>query len=317
MREYGSKLTGDVEGFLRKRLVSCLDRLPLQEVSPPKLEDLLQSQSEELSAKSLNELRGAVHTIFKRATQRGLWHGPNPAAAVERRKVARKLFDTLRAEEVPLLLASLSSTWRPLFAAAIWTGMRKGELLGLKKTDVDLVQGTIAVRRSYDHESTKGNHADLVPIAAQLRPYLAEAMLGSRSQYVFAAEDGSLRSRDTKLQSVLRCALARAGLVMGYRQVCRRKGCGHLEETRDRSARHCPKCRMKLWPKAIQRPLRFHDLRGTTAALLARSGVGLVVAQRILRHSDPRLTANIYSRVDLADLQAGIDRLGIPPAAQG
>jgi hypothetical protein len=34
----------------------------------------------------------------------------------------------------------------------------------------------------------------------------------------------------------------------------------------------------ELWPKAIPRPLRFHDLRGTTATLLARSGVGLVVA---------------------------------------
>ena len=56
----------------------------------------------------------------------------------------------------------------------------------------------------------------------------------------------------------------------------------------------------------------FHDLRGTTATLLARSGVGLVIAQRILRHSDPRLTANIYSRVDMADLQSGIDRMGIP-----
>jgi integrase len=54
---------------------------------------------------------------------------------------------------------------------------------------------------------------------------------------------------------------------------------------------------MKLWPKAIPRPMRFHDRRGTTATLLARSGVGLVLAQRILRHSD---------------LQAGIDRIGIP-----
>jgi hypothetical protein len=170
---------------------------------------------------------------------------------------------------------------------------------------VDLVQGTIAVRRSYDHESTKGNHADLIPIAAQLRPYLAEAMLASRSQYVYPADDGSMRRGDTKLQSVLRRALARAGMVLGYRQVCRRKGCGHLEETPDRALRCCPRCRMKLWPKAIQRSLRFHDLRGTTATLLARSGVGLVIAQRILRHSDPRLTANIYSRVDLADLQAG------------
>jgi integrase len=61
--------------------------------------------------------------------------------------------------------------------------------------------------------------------------------------------------------------------------------------------------------------MRFYDLRGTTATLLARSGVGLVVAQRLLRHSDPRLTANIYSRVDLADLQAGVDRMGNPGAA--
>ena len=68
---------------------------------------------------------------------------------------------------------------------------------------------------------------------------------------------------------------------------------------------------MKLLARGIPRRLRFHDLRPTTATLLARAGVSLVIAQRILRHSDPRLTANIYSRVDLADLQAGIDRLGI------
>jgi len=127
--------------------------------------------------------------------------------------------------------------------------------------------------------------------------------------------DFTIASRSFHL--VLARALNRAGLVAGYSHVCRRKGCGHREETKDRDLRRCSKCNMKLWPKAIPRPMRFHDLRGTTATLLARSGVGLVVAQRILRHCDPRLTANIYSRVDLADLQAGIDRLGIPPAAEG
>jgi len=69
---------------------------------------------------------------------------------------------------------------------------------------------------------------------------------------------------------------------------------------------------MLLYARAIPRPLRFHDLRGTTATLLARAGVSLVVAQRMLRHTDPRLTANIYSRVDIGDLRAGINRLGIP-----
>ena len=193
--------------------------------------------------------------------------------------------------------------------------MRKGELLGLQKADVDMVQGTIAVRRSYDHASTKGGHADRIPLATPLRPYLAGAMLASRSEYVFPAEDGSMRTRDAKLQMVLVRALGRAGLVLGYRHLCRRKGCGHSEQTKDNAQRLCPKCRMKLWPQAIPRPMRFHDLRGTTATLLARAGVPLVVAQRILRHSDPRLTANIYTRVDLSDLQAGIDKMGIPSAA--
>jgi len=52
-------------------------------------------------------------------------------------------------------------------------------------------------------------------------------------------------------------------------------------------------------------------LRGTTATLLARAGASLVVAQRILRHSDPRLTANVYSRVDPGDLRDGINKIGI------
>ncbi len=69
---------------------------------------------------------------------------------------------------------------------------------------------------------------------------------------------------------------------------------------------------MKLWPRPVHRPIRFHDLRATTATLLARAGAPLVVAQRILRHSDPRLTANVYSRVDLGDLREGLNRIEIP-----
>jgi len=314
MKDYGSKLRGQFGGFIRKRLVRKLEKLPIQEITSARIEGVLQSQSGDLSPKSLNELRGFISTIFRRAAERGLWHSVNPAIAVRRRKVDRKLFDTLRAEEVPLLLKHLSDQWRPLFATAIYTGMRKGELLGLQKSDVDMIEGTIAVRRSYDHTTTKGGHADRIPLATPLRPYLAGAMLAARSEHVFPSEDGTMRSRETKLRLVLQRALGRAGLVLGYRHCCRRKGCGHSEQSRDRAERICPNCKMKLWPKAIPRPMRFHDLRGTTATLLARAGVPLVVAQRILRHSDPRLTANIYTRVDLSDLQAGIDKMGIPSA---
>src|SRR5882672_2929713 len=130
----------------------------------------------DLSPKSINGLRGNIHTIFARAIERGLWHGLNLAKAVKRRKVARKVFDTLRADEVPALLAALTPQWRPLFACAVYTGLRKGELLGLRKSDVDLEEGTITVRRSYDYDTTKGGHADVLPIAAALQPFVEEAI---------------------------------------------------------------------------------------------------------------------------------------------
>ncbi len=260
-------------------------------VTTARIEEFLQERAGALSPKSLNTLRGALHTIFGKAIKRGLWSGTNPAAAVERRKVPRRVFETLRAEEVTPLLESLAPEWQPLFAAAIWTGMRKGELLGLLKSDVVLADRSITVQRSYDSDTTKGGRADVIPIAEPLVPYLKAAMATSPSKYVFPAADGSMRSDETDLQQILRRALGRAGIVLGYDFVCRRRGCGLREQHKGLSERRCPKCSMRLWPKALPRPLRFHDLRGTTATLLARAGAPLVVAQRILRHSDPRLTA--------------------------
>src|SRR6266852_5100340 len=84
-----------------------------------------------------------------------------PVSAVERRKVPRRVYVTLREEELPRVLAEVPSTWRDLFTVAIWTGMRKGELLGLRKADLDLEGRTILVARSYDRATTKGGHADV------------------------------------------------------------------------------------------------------------------------------------------------------------
>jgi len=310
--EYGSRHRGDMGSFLRRHLLLGLGKLAAVSVTSARIEEFLQARADVLSPKSLNTLRGALHTIFAKAMKRGRWVGLNPAAAVERRKVPRKLFETLRAEEVPPSLAALAPEWRPLFATAIWTGMGKGELLGLLKTDVDIAARSIAVRRSYDSETTKGGHADVIPIAEPLVRYLETAVAASESEYVFPAADGSMRSEETDLQQILRRALGRAGIVRGYDFICRRKSCGHREHDKALAERRCPKCTMRLWPKALPRPLRFHDLRGTTATLLARAGAPLVVAQRILRHSDPRITANVYSRVDLGDLRDGINRIVMP-----
>jgi integrase len=52
--------------------------------------------------------------------------------------------------------------------------------------------------------------------------------------------------------------------------------------------------------KAELPELKFHDLRKTFASLLAQRGVSSAVTQKLLEHSTPQLTNDIYTNVDPA-----------------
>jgi len=97
---------------------------------------------------------------------------------------------------VPRLLTALDARWRPIFATAIYTGLRRGELLALRKADVDLDAGTIAVCRSHGNATTKGGHADLLPIAEELRPYLRAALDSSPSEICLSASRWTTPARE-------------------------------------------------------------------------------------------------------------------------
>ena len=56
----------------------------------------------------------------------------------------------------------------------------------------------------------------------------------------------------------------------------------------------------------------FHSLRGQFITQLGRSGVSLVEAQKLARHSDPKLTANHYTHLSLHDLTSAVSRLAAP-----
>ena len=103
--------------------------------------------------------------------------------------------------------------------------------------------------------------------------------------------------------------MGRAGIVIGYFHKCRRKGCGYEVKENHALTGRCPKCNMQLWAKPIPRHVRFHDLRHTTGTLLLKAGVPFATVQRMLRHTDPRLTTEIYGHLDVGDLRAGINKL--------
>jgi integrase len=251
---------------------------------------------------------------MRATTSSAAFLGPNPASEVARRKVVKRLPDFLHAEEVPRVLNALSDRWRPLFATAIFIGMRRGELPGLRKSDVDLSAGLINIARSHAHGTTKGKRAEAIPIARELVPYLQQALKRSPCELVFPNQQGGMMRPDVALEGVLRRALGRAGIVQGYTHVCRKKGCGYSQRAGDAVQRRCPEHDHLLWPKAVVRPLRFHDLRHTTASLLMMAGANPAAVQRILRHRDPRITMQVYGHLTPGYLQAEVDRLqfGLP-----
>src|SRR5256885_8101376 len=243
----GKTWAGREEDRFRLYFESCdLIRLPVVTLTSGRLELFLQHWSQKgLAPASVNKLRAMVRTAFNRARRADLVHGQNPASDTKPRKVPKRAPAFLEPHEVPRLLAELSCEDRPLVATALYAGLRKGELFGLQKRDVDLKRRLLTVRRSYGNETNKSAREEAVPIAAALVPYLEEALDGSEGALLFPRPDGSMRTEADKLGKRLRAALGRAGIVDGYLHVCRRckrNGTPHEEKHLDCDRRQCPTC---------------------------------------------------------------------------
>jgi len=60
------------------------------------------------------------------------------------------------------------------------------------------------------------------------------------------------------------------------------------------------------------RVFHFHALRGQFITSLGRAGVPLGTAQKLARHKDPKLTANVYTHLGHVDLVAAVENLPLP-----
>jgi integrase len=158
-------------GTIRKHIIgSPLGGRRLADVNPGHVEAFLEEKADDLAPESLNHLRGYLGRAFNMARRARRFLGPSPVSDVPKRKIPRRLPDYLKPDEAVAVLEKLAPHWQCLFATALYTGMRKGELLGLRKENVDLRARLITVQRSHDRDTTKGGHAEAVPIATKLLP---------------------------------------------------------------------------------------------------------------------------------------------------
>jgi len=270
---------------------------------------LVEKERAGLAPQTVNHVRAFLVRAFNRARKADKWLGGNAAEETDTRRVPERIVEILTPDEVLPFFAALAPEQRPVFAAAILTGLRKGELCGLRKDDLDLARRLLYVRRSYDRPFPKSKKQRVVRVPDELVPFLAHAVAAFGGPWLFPDDDGAMRTRTWQPEDILRRALKRAGIVTGYRHKCRRKGCGHEEAHPDAGPRACPRCGFKLWPKGLVRAIRFHDLRHTYASVLLMLGANLVSVQKLLGHSDPKITERRYGHLLPEFMSAEVNRL--------
>jgi integrase len=290
----------DVNATVNKHLRPAFDDIELGSLTPAMVERFLDDKLSQLKPQTVNHLRAYLKRAIDRARLEGNWLGGN---AVERTRTKQVLFDAhdhLRLQEIDPLLRALDEEHRPFFAVAIFQGLRLGELVALRRSDVDLASTppVLTVRRSHGRGTTKSGKARSIPITRPARPWLEAALARSPSDLVFPDASGAQRRRGWRPGQILKRALRKAELVTGWDHKCRKRGCGHVERAPDKVQRRCPHDGRKLWPSAIARPIRFHDLRHTCATLLSQKGAPVLAVARFLGHQDVRTTLERYTHTD-------------------
>jgi integrase len=205
----------------------------------------------------------------------------------------------LTAPEVSSLLAwsaKHTPSDLPLYATAVYTGMRQGELLRLRWTDVDLDGGRILIRES------KSGRSRSVPVSPALKVYLEKWRRWPEHTddgLVFGEPDGRQRVPLTVRRRLERACGGKVAKSIGRRPRKRAPTVPQLPEWEAKGAG--------------VRKVRFHDLRHTAASLLVSSGVDLLTVARILGHAGVAMTAR-YSHLGADQLSAAVGKVKLPRA---
>jgi integrase len=183
-----------------------------------------------------------------------------------------KMVRALSHKEIVALGAVMKADYPKLYLPAmisLHTGMRRGEVWGLKHEDIDILNDTITIQRSYSGP-TKSGKPRVIPISFALEKILLAFQCGSSYNRV-----GAKRTENI-LPTIFdpNPALRRAGEQVGLREPSK---------------------------------LTFHVLRHTFATLALESGVSPRLVSKALGHAQVSTTLDLYwastgERIDLGFL---------------
>jgi integrase len=256
-----------------------------------------------LGKRSLQHIKCLISGIFKLAKQQGYFVGENPvrdtAIAATAKEPQATYAYTL--DEIQAILSVLPEPATMIFATAAFTGLRRGELRGLRWEDYS--DGEIRVTQSVweGHVTAPKTHQSrgAVPVIRQLARMLeAQRMRVGNPQFgpMFAGANGKPLNLNNVLSRKILPALRRCEHChKAERQHSKTDHAFNLDET---------------FPKWHG----WHAARRGLGSNLYALGVPEKVIQQILRHANVSTTSTYYIKTAPADAQAAMAKLqGVVP----
>lgn len=262
------------EGLIRVHVKPHLGGVALSKLAPAHVQGLLGAlEREGVSPRLRQMVRSVLNVALKQAVRLEIIRR-NPVAAVDRPRAPKPEIRPLNVAECRKLLETAKGDrLEALYVVALSTGLRQGEILGLRWGDVDLAERALQVRRTLIADGSTGQLELAEPKTAKSRrrvdlPGFAVAALAAHraalgavplpDRLVFTDTEGNPLRKSNLLRRSFKPLLARAGLAQAT---------------------------------------RFHDLRHSAASLLLVQGVHPKIVQERLGHSTIALTLDTYSHV--------------------
>jgi integrase len=267
---------------VRRHLLPGLGSTILSRLQPAAIQSVLRGLLENgrasgrggLAPASVLKAYETLHRACEQAVKWG-WLARNPCKAVDRPRLATRDLQVWDEEKTRLFLEEARRTGRyyPVYLAAIATGMRQAELLGLRWQDVDLLSATASIGQIYyrgafkQPKTARGRRTVALPtiLLEELRRHKArqneERLLLGPDYYdhglIFAQPNG----KPLHVRNLIR---------RDFAPLMRRTGVPRI---------------------------RFHDLRHSHASHLLRAGVHPKVVSERLGHARVGITMDVYSHI--------------------
>jgi len=255
----------------------ALGSRPIAKLTPQHIQSFLNDKLQAgLSGQSVHHLLATLRCALNVATRWGLIPR-NVAALVEPPRIEKSEFQPFTPEEAQKFLAAIrGDRHESLYLVALASGLRQGEILGLRWEDIDLDSGTLVVRFALQRVNKKLRLVEPKTPKSRRVIKLPQVTITALQAHKINQEQERLAA-DKHWKETGLVFTTRVGTAVDARRLLTKFG--------------------KILSNAKLRHIRFHDLRHSCATLLLAQGVHPRIVMDLLGHSQISLTMNTYSHI--------------------